>query len=150
MATLVTVLFIILIITYKLNECVDTRSLTYGDIFTFYFNAFIGIFLTIFISMIIKTNKPLIYFGKNLIIILCTHYYFTYYLFPYLFEVFGLSKYRYSLIVEMLLTALTMAIMVPIIFLMNKCFYFIFDKTFGKTKRKIEHTEYMLVLYLGL
>ena len=126
------ILFIILLFTFRFNGMVSVQKLEYGSILLFYFNAFTGSILTMFISMIIKFNKLLIYFGKNSIIILCFHFYFTRHLFPYIIYYIGLGDFLYNPIVEILLTVITMAIMVPIIYLSNKYLFFIF----GKTRRK--------------
>ncbi len=134
LSVLSTVLLIILIFTYGRNECVYMYKLYYGEkIFIFYLNAFIGTLLVIFISIIIKSNKLLIYFGKNSIIILCIHYYFTRYIFPKIFDALKLKSLFFNPVVTLLFTAIVLALMVPIITLVNKYFYFIF----GRTRRNL-------------
>lgn len=128
MYILAAMLLVTLIIKYRFNSPVSMLHLTFKNIVLFYFNSFIGIFTVIFISIVIKLKRPFIYFGKNSIIVLCFHYYFTKYLFPFLFEILGLNEFLYNSVIEIILTFITLAIMIPIITLVNKHFYFIFGK----------------------
>ncbi|MBQ6380591.1 MAG: acyltransferase family protein [Clostridia bacterium] len=127
-------------LTY-LNGTVDMHRCMYAKPYLFICNALLGIAALFILSNFIdnakflnKIKKVLLFFGKNSIIILITHYYFTSFAYPILFKYINLQSLLYHPAVEVLLFVLTMQIMVPIIFLFNRYFGFLF----GRKKTKVK------------
>ncbi len=113
------------------NEIISMQSLDFGNPILFFLCAFLGINSIISLSMIVaemKCSDLLIYFGKNSIVIMCTHFYFCRLLLPYIIDMLGMLEYLYCLLTELILAVVVMIIMIPIISFVNKYLYFIFGK----------------------
>lgn len=131
------ILFAALTITCKKNDFVNMYLYKLGSPALYFVNALLGIALAINASIIIDrifekrlrfVKSFFMYYGRNSIYILCTHCYITRRLFPTLFKAWGLSDYLYSYTAELTLFAVTMVLMIPIIFICGRYLFFLFGK----------------------
>ncbi|MEG1255518.1 acyltransferase family protein [Clostridium sp.] len=123
-----------LVIGGILNSIASMYETTYGKIFYFYIAAFTGVIAYIQIAQYIKKNnkitKVLEYFGKNSIVVLCTHYLVFFVirkidmLNPILKNYIHIKGYIYATI--------TLLISIPVIFTINRFFPWVL----GKKKEK--------------
>ena len=74
------VLLAVNIPTAFLNECVDLRNILLNNVAIYYVSAFCGCFGIILVYKALPPIKPVIYYGKNSIIVMAAHvnYYFLY------------------------------------------------------------------------
>lgn len=108
----------------NVNDCVNIYSYKYGNVILFYLNAFMGCFLTLYLSLIISKVKSagavIAYYGKNSIVVMLFHYYLCRIILPDLMSATGMSIYLYTYPVQILATILIFVIMIPFISLSNK------------------------------
>ena len=134
------IVFLLLITGCKLNSTINIHGCTVGNSSLFYINSFLGIFFTICICKIIDVwgmknhimnyiRMIFLFFGKNSVYILVTHYYLTRHIFPFILAKLGLSDYLYSISVELILFFFTVLIMVPICIFFRKHLLFLFGKS---------------------
>lgn len=103
------------------NGMTELASLNYGKNYVVYFITAIVITASIIcFSMCINSNKILEFFGKNSLVVMCSHYYFARFLIPYIFEKMNKATLLENYLVEIALAAVIMVIMVPIIMVVNK------------------------------
>lgn len=116
----------------NVNDCVNVYSYKYGNVILFYLNAFMGCFLTLYLSLIISKVKGAgavaAYYGKNSIVVMLFHYYLCRILLPDLMSATGMSIYLYTYPVQMIATVAIFVIMIPLISLSNKHFKVIIGK----------------------
>ncbi|MGN0629742.1 MAG: acyltransferase family protein [Ruminococcus sp.] len=104
-----------------LNGFSEMAALNYGNNYIFYFIAAISATIGIMtFSMIIKSNRLLEFFGKNSLTVMCTHYHFARYIIPWILQAMGKEEILTSIAVEIIFSVLLMALMIPVIILINK------------------------------
>jgi len=128
-------LIISVVIGGFLNSIIVMYLYQFGNIFYLYIGAVAGIIACIQLSQFISKQNIIIklfeYYGKNSIVILCTHYFIFKILkrinvLNIIFEnCISVKGYAYAFI--------TLVICIPIIFIMNKYFSFILGKKANKT-----------------
>lgn len=117
---IVLISFIIFAITCKINGFSELSALNYGNYYLLYFIVAISITIAIItLSMLIKDNKILEYFGRNSLTIMCCHYYFTRFIIPLIFKILKVDYLLSNELIEILLAIFVMIVMVPIIRLVN-------------------------------
>lgn len=104
-----------------LNGFSEMAALNYGNNYIFYFitavSATIGIMT---LSMIINNNRLLEFFGRNSLTVMCTHYHFARYITPWILQVMGKDEILTSIAIEIIFSLLLMALMIPVIILINR------------------------------
>lgn len=133
--------FLILFFTADLNDMMVMRTFSYGNYFLFIVNSFLGIVMIIAISIILQKNRVLRFYGKNSIILLCLHLYFTDKLVPIVFNILSvdasvLQNVYYCRAIQMLFLFVIIVCFYPIILLVNKYFYFVFGKSHPNSLKK--------------
>lgn len=104
-----------------------------GNLPIFFICAILGIASVFSLSILLKDNKVLQFYGANSIIILCLHLYFNRMLFPFLFNLIGIdSGFKDTLPGQLTILVLVIISMYPVIKFCNKYLYFLF----GKSKNK--------------
>lgn len=120
-------LFIIHIITSRMNGFVDLNNLVFNNKLLYIFNSILGSFILIELCKLIKSNI-LVYLGKNSLIIMAIHLNLIYLFRKYI----GLNLYGY--ISGLMLFLLIILIEIPIIYVINKYLPFMIGK-FPKKKK---------------
>ena len=130
----------LLLFTGCTDNCnVSIHNCIIGNPSFFYINAILGIIFSICIckfvddfsnnnSFMLYIKSFLLFFGKNSIYILVTHYYLTRHIFPYIIEKINLSDYLYSIPAESIFFILTILIMFPVCMFFSKHLLFLFAK----------------------
>ena len=123
---------IILIFAARKNGNVDMVYHTFGNPFLYFINSFIGIFafliLSVFLDKISFTRKVFTFYGVNSIIVLVSHMYIARRVIPILMNHIGLGEYTYNRIALLVFLTVISLIMIPVILIANKYFYFVFGK----------------------
>lgn len=119
------------LVSAALNDNVDIAWFKVGNhISVFYLNSAAGcilfLLLCAFVYRIGLLRKIVLFYGRNSMIVLTTHYYFTRRVYPFLFEAAGLSDYRLRLYTEIGLFVFTLLLLIPIVLLCRKYLYFLF------------------------
>jgi fucose 4-O-acetylase-like acetyltransferase len=112
------------------NDSVSLRANTYGNYFLFYIAAFTGVFGYILISQLVQGFKPLLYLGKNSLIIFTLHalaFPLIKGLLKFVFKV-PLMNLQDSIPAALLFTAACVLVLIPAIYVINKYFYFILGR----------------------
>lgn len=129
-------LFIILIFTSHKNGNIDMTYYIYGNSLLYFVNALIGCLLTLSVSLLLSKIKSisnlLVFYGQNTMVVYIFHYYICRLALPIFMGFVGLSNYLYHPITQLVVLISVMIIMIPVILVMNKYFYFMF----GKSKHK--------------
>ncbi|MEC1449983.1 acyltransferase family protein [Bacillus haynesii] len=115
-------LFIAVGCLQTLNVRVDMRANEYGNMAIFYITSFLGTAGVIFSSFKLEKAKLLQFLGKNSLIILVLHYPVIRMLkaIVYYFTQVSLDETYGSLLWSVLYTGMTLLVMVPCIFLLNR------------------------------
>lgn len=139
----VLVLFILFAFTAHKNGSVDMTVYNYGENNLLYiFNALLGSFITlaaaVYLSKIKLISEPLVFYGKNTMVVLACHYYGCRYIIPGIFNRFGIEKYLYNFYVDLVLTVVVLAVSALLIWLFNRYLYFIIglSKPVRKNRQK--------------
>lgn len=120
----------------QINECVLVADNFYGSYYRFYMAAFLGIISAVMIGKILQKNWLLGYLGRNSIIIFALH-------FPVKRLVTGLTcktlsisleQVKGSFLLSSIDTIITISILLPIIYLIHKHFYFILGRKYGNNR----------------
>ena len=126
------------------NIYVSMYYLVYGNLFYFYLASFSGIIAYIQISQFIKKNNFLTsifeYYGRNSIIILCTHYFVLKFLQN--MHITDSLFLNYTPLKGYLNALITLLLSIPSIFIINRFFPCIF----GRKKMSINIANKMLVI----
>jgi acyltransferase len=107
----------------------------YGNFFSFYFLAFLGILTFYYLFEKIGSSRILEYYGRNSLIVLAFHYPMMYIYMIFIYLLFGInlnSDYS-NAVLALGLTVLNLVLMVPVIHIINNYFPFILGK--GSSKR---------------
>lgn len=118
--------------TARINGEVGMRGCVYGDnLIVFFLNAFLGICAVIFLSVLFRNINILQFYGKNSIIILCLHLYFTNKLVPLVLNLLSVEENMPGfLLVECISVIVIFALFYPLITLINKYVPFVFGRKF--------------------
>lgn len=127
------ILFIIQIITSKLNGFVDLNNLIFNNTILYIFNSILGTYIVVQICKKISSNY-LIYLGKNSLIIMAIHLNLIYLFRKYI----ALDLYGY--ITGLILLIILIALHIPIIQLMNNYTPWMLGK-FKKKKLEVAITD---------
>lgn len=108
-------LFLAVYILSQWNGMVSMQNLQYGNYIVFLINALLGSAATIFLGYALRGNRLLAFYGKNTLIIFLTHYYIVrgigITILPDLYtELWG----------QLIITAVTMLVYIPVILVWNK------------------------------
>lgn len=129
-------LFIILIFTSHKNGNIDMTYYIYGNALMYFVNALIGCLLTLSVSLLLSKIKRisnlLVFYGQNTMVVYIFHYYICRLALPIFMGFVGLSNYLYHPITQLVALIAVMLVMIPVIIVVNRYFYFIF----GKSKNK--------------
>lgn len=114
----------------KINGSVSIYKCAYSNPFLFFINAFLGIFIVLAVcenidQKTVKIKKMLVFYGRNSVAVLLTHYYAARIIIPAAFKFAKIEDYLYNPFVELLLFVLISAAMVPVIMFFNKFLYFV-------------------------
>ncbi len=131
--SILTILFIIQLITSRLNGFVDLNNLLFNNQLLYIFNSILGSFIVIELCKLIKSNI-LIYLGKNSLIIMAIHLNLIYLFRKYI----ALDLYGY--ITGLILLIILIALHIPIIQLMNNYTPWMLGK-FKKKKLEVAITD---------
>lgn len=125
-------LFVLLAFTAHANGSIDMTVYKFGNAVLYFMNAFIGSFAVLILSVLLSKirvfSKPLIFYGSNSIIIMICHYYICRTVIPSAMSHFGLSDYIYHPITQLISLIAILLIMIPVIQIANRYFYFLFGK----------------------
>lgn len=120
----------------QINECVLVADNFYGSYYRFYLAAFMGITSAVMIAKMFQSNWLLGYLGRNSMIIFALH-------FPVKRLVTGLTcktlsislaQVKSSFFLSSIDTILTISILLPIIYLIQKHFCFILGRKYGNNR----------------
>jgi acyltransferase len=128
-------LFLIHIVSSFTNPRVDMYKLTYNNYLLFYVSAFSGILAYIYIFKHTYSSKILQFYGKNSLIILGLHYLIISalrYMLPVLFNLLNLQINGNVLF--LLNIFLTLILVIPFIFIINRYFPYLTGKSQKHTK----------------
>lgn len=126
-----------------INECVDITDYICGNPILFYFNGIFGsLVFFVFCALIymLKDSRlslvinPIEALGRNTIFVLVSHYYLCRKIYCIIYIILGIEQYLYLPLNEVFLLIITLLLMIPVIYLSNKYFYFIFGR---KKKEKV-------------
>lgn len=135
-----TVLFILFVLSAHKNGSIDMKLYRYGNEALYFVNSVVGCFLCLLLSVLMAKvscfKKILLFYGQNTIVILIAHYYITRKVFPCFMRHFDLADYLYHPITQIIMLTVTMIVMIPVILLANKYFYFLFGKKKPVSKLK--------------
>lgn len=120
-----TVLFLILIPLAKLNGKINVANFVFGKSFAlFLVNSLIGILFAFILSILIDrttvARKAMLFIGKNSMIFMLVHYYFTNYVWVSIFTNLGVKYLMNNAIVWFIELFVTTLIIVPIVLLIKK------------------------------
>lgn len=107
--------FIAVYILSQLNGMVSMQNLQYGYYMIFLINALIGSAATILLGYVMQRSKLLAYYGQNTLIIFLTHYYIVRGI-----GITILPDLYTKLWGQLIITAVTMLIYIPVILIWNK------------------------------
>ncbi len=79
-------------------------------------------------SRLLRIKKVLLFYGKNSLVVLMTHYLFARKLYPPVYRHFGWDEVLYHPLNELFLLAVTALLMIPIIAVFNRLLYFVIGK----------------------
>ena len=119
-------LFILVLLVFHaicsifLIEKVDMYRSIYGNEFLFLLNACIAIIFWLLIFKNIKNVKPLIFFGKNTIPVLALHIRTVTIIKLFLLIIWGTKIFNFNEIEKIILVVFQLAILYPVIILINK------------------------------
>ena len=82
---------IVLLLFSNMNTKVIMRANSLGNLFVFFLCAILGVISVISLSVLLKSDKVLQFYGANSIIVLCLHLYFNRLFFPYIFSLIGIN-----------------------------------------------------------
>lgn len=121
----VTALLLFLIPLSKLNGKINVANYVFGKSFAlFLINSLIGILFAIILSILIDrttvTKKSMLFIGKNSMVFMLVHYYFTNYIWVSLFMNLGMEHSMNNAILWIIELIVTTLIIVPIVLLINK------------------------------
>ncbi|PLS08465.1 acyltransferase family protein [Neobacillus cucumis] len=136
-------LFIINVVTGYLNdvvtgERVDFYSSSLGNIPLFYLSAFSGIGAFVILVKQMKKNKVLQYIGKNSFIYLALHQKIVFFVFGLLIQnsvVNFDTLLKHPIVEGLLYTLITVVVLIPAVYLINRYFPFLLGKTTRKSSR---------------
>ncbi len=132
-------MFLIINILFAfLNDSAGLYNNKYGNYFFFFIASFSGILFYLLISKIIRDSKILSFIGKNTIIILCMHAFFSFLILLTIhnYIVINLLSFNTPLIFPAIAyTYLLMIIMIPFIVVINRYFPFLV----GRSKKNNLH-----------
>lgn len=122
--------FVLFAFTAHRNGDVDMTAYRYGcNNLLYIFNALLGSFVTlvaaVYISKIKWLSEPLVFYGKNSMVVLACHYYCCRHIIPDIFNQLGIEEYLYNFYVDLALTAVMLLISALLIWLFNKYLYFL-------------------------
>ena len=122
-----TVLFLILIPLAKLNGKINVANFVFGQSFAlFLVNSLIGILFAFILSILIDrttvARKAMLFIGKNSMVFMLVHYYFTNYVWVSIFTNLGVKYLMNNAIVWFIELFVTTLIIVPIVLLINKIY----------------------------
>ncbi len=121
----------------EINGSVSIYKGIYSNPFLFFINAFLGIFVLFIVSENVDKCKPvfagrlkslLIFYGRNSVIILITHYYLARIIIPAAFKLAKIGAYLYNPFAESFLLVAVSLAMIPVIIIFNRFLYFIIGK----------------------
>ena len=116
-------LVIIFVIGCWINGFSELSTLNYGrNYFLYYTTALSMILAIILLSVKIQKNRILSFFGKNSLIIMCSHFYLTQYIIPEIFKKLNLSSALNNIFLEFIIALCISLVMIPIITIINKYF----------------------------
>lgn len=119
--------FVTNIFVSGINERVDVINKQYGNIFLFYLGAFSGIAFVIILSSFLSNISIIYYWGKNSLIILCSHKFFLIF-FMLLFNNLGLNSLLQIKFVNLIYTAFILISISPLIYFINNYAPFLIGK----------------------
>lgn len=124
----------------KLNGCVLVAENLYGNYFSFYIAAFLGITSTVLVAMFLQNNKILLYLGRNSMIIFALHFPVKRLVTSLTGKVLDISleQVKGSFLISSIDAVITILILLPIIYLIHHQFYFILGKKYGNNKGREE------------
>ena len=115
---------------FDVSPFVSMKELIIPNPLLYIINSILGIILITAVSMVIQKSGILStffeFYGKNSIIVLICHYYFTRKIVEVLFEKIGIIEYLYSWYTQIILLIITLIIMAILIFISKKYLYFLF------------------------
>ena len=133
------VLIILNIVLAKINECVDLRNILLNNLLIYYAAALTGSFGVILIFKAFPSIKPLIYIGKNSMIIMVAHvnYYFLYagIRLAWIIDPYVKHAKHYVFVAIVLVTIFVLSSIV--IEIINRYFPFILGKPFENPFKKL-------------
>lgn len=129
-------LFVLLLFSAHANGNIDMTYYRYGNAALYLINAVIGSFMVLLLALLLSKirgiSKLLAFYGQNSIIALVCHYYICRIVLPDVMGFLSLSDYLYHPVTQSVVLLAVMLIMIPVIIIVNKYFYFMF----GKKKQK--------------
>lgn len=116
-------LLIMLVLLCRLNGAINIANYLFGNnVFLFFTNSMIGILLIFICSILIDRigikKDWFLFFGKNSIIFLLIHYYFTNYIWKSIFRILDIQNVNIIMCIVLLIG--TIIIIVPMVIVKNK------------------------------
>jgi fucose 4-O-acetylase-like acetyltransferase len=129
-AALLSLLYLGYLLKFPTADKVNMNVLKYGDFFSFYLLAFAGIFTFVYLSKRIVSSKVLEYYGRNSLIILALHFPLKDVLIKLVIIILGveIEYIHYNAVFALGLTALSLILLVPVIYIINNYFPFLLGK----------------------
>jgi fucose 4-O-acetylase-like acetyltransferase len=132
---LISLLYIGYIIEFPEADTINMNSMEYGNFFSFYIPAFLGIFTFVYLFKKISSSSILEYYGRNSLIVLAFQFPIKDALSILTFLILGidLDADYHSASLALGLTVLNLILMIPVIFFINNYFPFLLGKKASPT-----------------